>query len=141
VEASNEWGIDPDLFWIYAQARPKKTAVDLEKRIAAVLERLAREPVPEAELRTARNKLRADLVRHLKTVSGRANQLGFFDTVLGDYRAMFGLEAAWEKVGAEDVKRVATAYLQPAKRTAVVLEPIPSGRPAKAEPPRPGGVS
>ena len=141
VEASNEWGIEPDLFWIYAQARPKKTAADLEKRIDTVLEHLLSEPVPEAELRKARNKLRAQLVRNLKTVSGKASQLGFFDTVLGDYRAMFGLEAAWEKVGAEDVKRVATAYLQPAQRTVVVLEPIPSGRPAKDEPPRPGGVS
>src|SRR5947208_15421752 len=125
VEASNEWGGEPGLFWIYAQARPKKTAADLEKRIDTVLEHLLSEPVPEAELRKARRKLRAQLVRNLKTDSGKANQLGFFDTVLGDYRAMFGLEAAWEKVGAEDVKRVA-AYLQPAQRTVVVLEPIPS---------------
>ncbi len=106
-----------------------------------MLEHLLNEPVPEAELRKARNQLRAQLVRNLKTVSGKANQLGFFDTVLGDYRAMFGLEAAWEKVGAEDVKRVAAAHLQPAQRTVVVLEPIPSGRPAKDEPPRSGGVS
>jgi len=141
VEASNEWGVEPDLFWIYAQARPKKTAADLEERIDAVLEHLLNEPVPEAELRKARNQLRAQLVRNLKTVSGKANQFGFFDTVLGDYSAMFGLEAAWEKVGAEDVKRVAAAHLQPAQRTVVVLEPIPSGRPAKDEPPRSGGVS
>jgi zinc protease len=141
VEASNEWGIEPELFWIYAQARPKKTAEDLEERIDAVLEHLGSDPVPEAELRKARTQLKAQLVRNLKTVSGKANQLGFFDTVLGDYRAMFGLEAAWEKVGAGDVKRVAAAYLQPAQRTVVVLEPIPSGRPAKDEPPRPGGVS
>jgi len=141
VEPNNDWGIEPDLFWIYAQARPRKTAADLEERIDAVLARLAAEPVPEAELRKAKNKLRAELVRNLKTVNGRASQLGFFETVLGDYRAMFGLEAAWEKVGAEDVKRVAAGYLQPAKRTVVVLEPIPSGRPAKDVPPRPGGVS
>jgi len=141
VEANNEWGADPDLFWIYAQARPKKTAADLEERIDAVLARLATEPVPEAELRKAKNQLRAELVRNLKTVSGKANQLGFFETVLGDYRAMFGLEDAWEKVGVDDVKRVAGACFQPAKSTVVVLEPIPSGRPAKEEPPRPGGVS
>src|SRR5207247_1031726 len=36
VEANNDWGIDPDLFWIYAQARPRKTAADLEKRIGVV---------------------------------------------------------------------------------------------------------
>src|SRR5437763_1822554 len=101
----------------------------------------ASEPPQDGELRKAKNKLRAELVRNLKTVNGRASQLGFFETVLGDYRAMFGLEAAWEKVGVEDVKRVAAGYLQPAKRTVVVLEPIPSGRPAKDVPPRPGGVS
>jgi len=141
VEANNDWGIDPDLFWIYAQARPRKTAADLEKRIGVVLGRLATDPVPEAELRKAKNLLRAELVRNLKTVSGKANQLGFFETVLGDYRAMFGLEDVWEKVGADDVRRVAAAYLQPARRTVVILEPVASGHPVKDEPPRAGGVS
>ncbi len=141
VEANNDWGIDPDLFWIYAQARPRKTAAALEERIDAVVKRLASEPVPEAELRKAKNKLAAQLVRDLKTVGGKANQLGFFETVLGDYRAMFGLEAGWEKVDAGAVQRAAAAYLRPAARTVVVLEPVPSGRPAGEEPPRAGGVS
>jgi len=141
VEASNDWGIDPDLFWIYAQARPKKTAAALEERIDAVVARLAREPVPEAELRKAKNKLAAQLIRNLKTVSGKANQLGYFETVLGDYRAMFGLESEWEKVDAAAVQRVARARLQPPLRTVVVLQPVAEGRPAGEEPPRPGGVS
>src|SRR5205814_46766 len=46
VEASDEWGIEPDLFSIYAQARPKRTAADLVGRIEAVVERLARAPAP-----------------------------------------------------------------------------------------------
>ena len=74
-------------------------------------------------------------------MSGKANQLGFFETVLGDYRAMLGLEDVWEKVGADDVRRVAAAYLQAARRTVVVLEPVASGHPVKDEPPRAGGVS
>src|SRR5262249_38512118 len=136
VEASNDWGIDPDLFWIYAQARPKKTAAALEERIDAVVARLAREPVPEPELRKAKNKLAAQLIRNLKTVSGKANQLGYFETVLGDYRAMFGLESEWEKVDAAAVQRVARAHLQPALRTVIVLQPVAEGRPAGEEPPR-----
>jgi zinc protease len=103
--------------------------------------RLASEPVPEAELRKAKNQLSAELIRNLKTVNGKANQLGFFETVLGDYRAMFGLEAAWERIDAGAVQRAAAVYLQPARRTVVVLEPVASGRPVKAGPPRPGGVS
>jgi zinc protease len=141
VEANNQTGIDPDLFWIYAQARPKKTAADLEQRIDAVVARLAAEPVPAAELRKAKNQLAAELVKGLKTVSGKANQLGFFEVVFGDYRALFGLEAGWEAVTADDVRRVAGTYLRPAERTVVVLEPVPSGQPVGDRPPHGGGTS
>src|SRR5262249_34720583 len=67
VESDNEWGIDPELFWIYAQARPGKTAADVERRIDRVIESLAREDVPQGELRKAKNQLRAEFVRGLKT--------------------------------------------------------------------------
>src|SRR5262249_10943763 len=72
VEADNGWGIDPDLIWIYAQARPGKTAAELEHRIDAVMARLVTEPISADELATAKNQLRAELVRGLKTVSGKA---------------------------------------------------------------------
>ncbi|HJQ74936.1 MAG TPA: pitrilysin family protein [Gaiellaceae bacterium] len=141
VEANDSWGASPDLFWIYAQARPGKSARDLEARIDAVVARLGAEPVPAEELQKAKNVLRADFVKGLKTVNGKANQLGYFETVFGDYRAMFGLETAWDRVTADDVRRVAAGRLQPATRTVVVLEPVASGRPAREGPPKPGAVS
>jgi zinc protease len=141
VEANNSWGIEPDLFWIYAQARPGKTVAELEKRIDAVVARLGAEAVPADELAKAKNVLRADFVKGLKTVSGKANQLGYFQSVFGDYRAMFGLDAAWEAVTAADVRRVATTHLQSATRTVVVLEPVPTGRSAAEGRPTAGPVS
>jgi zinc protease len=141
VEANNSWGIDPDLFWFYAQARPGKTEAALEARIDAVLAAVAAKPVPDVELRKAKNQLRAELVRGLKTVSGKANQLGYFDAVFGDYRALFGLEAAWEAVTADDLRRVAARYLVSEKRTVVVLVPVPSGRPLGEGPPKGGATS
>jgi predicted Zn-dependent peptidase len=138
VEANNGWGIDPELFWIYAQARPKKTAADLEQRIDAVVEDVTRTLVPADELRKAKNQLNSELVRGMKTVSGKANRLGYFDVVFGDYRALFGLEAAWEAVSAEDVRRVAQTYLVRSQRTTVVLEPIPAGPPVEEAPPKAG---
>ncbi|TMB05759.1 MAG: insulinase family protein [Deltaproteobacteria bacterium] len=142
VEANNTWGIDPDLFWIYAQARPKRTAAVLEERIDAVVEGLRAKPVPDDELAKAKRQLRAEYVEGLKTVSGKANKLGFFETVFGDYRALLGLEDAWRAVTADDVQRVARTYLVPTHRTVVVLEPVPApGRPAASRAPRPGGVS
>jgi predicted Zn-dependent peptidase len=131
VEANNGWGIDPELFTVYAQARPGKTAAVLMARIDAVLARLAAEPVPALELTKAKTQLRADFVRGLKTVSAKANQLGYFQTVFGDYRELFALEAGWGAVTAEDVQRVA-ARLVPTLRTVVVLEPETRGGVEKA---------
>ena len=74
-----------------------------------MLAELATKPVPAAELAKAKSQLHADFVRGLKTVSGKANQLGFFEVVFGDYRELFGLVDAWEAVTADDVQRVAGA--------------------------------
>jgi zinc protease len=128
--ANNASGIEPDLFLLYAQARPGKTTAALEARIDAVLARLAAEPVGDDELRKAKNQLRAEYVSGLKTVSGKANKLGFFQTVLGDYRALFRLEGEWEAVSAADVQRVAGTYLTANRRTVVVLVPLSARAPA-----------
>ena len=124
VDADLEWGIDPELFTIRAQARPGKTAAELERRIDAVVAELARKPVPEDELAKAKRLLFAELVRSMKTANGKANQIGFFDVVFGDYTALFRVEDEWNAVTAADVQRVAARYLVPAGRTVVVLEPV-----------------
>ena len=140
IGADNVWGIDPDLFWVYVQGRPGKTAAELEHRIDAVMTRMATEPVSAEELARAKNQLRAELVRGLKTVSGKANQLGFFQTVFGDHRAIFRLEAEWEAVTVDDVRRLAATLLVPSQRTVIVLVPVPSGRPASERMPTGGAV-
>jgi zinc protease len=131
VDANNAWGIDPELFYVYAQARPGKTAAALEARIDAVVARLGAAPIDEAELRKAKNQLQSELLRGLKTVGGKANQIGYLEVVLGDYRALAGLEAAWEAVTAADVQRVVRQYLVPSQRTVVVLDPQPAPEAAR----------
>jgi len=136
VGADLQWGIDPELFTLYAQARPGRHVDDIVARVDAALARYARETVTPAELDTARRQLRADFVKGLKTVSGKANQLGFFEVVFGDHRAMSGLLEQWDAVTADDVRRVAATYLRPAQRTLVVLDPQPAapGATAPADP-------
>ena len=142
VEADNSWGIDQELFWVYAQARPKKSVADLEHRIDAVVGGLAEKPVPADELTKAKNQLKAELVRSLKTVSGKANQLGEMDVLFGDYRSLFGLEAQWDAVTADDVQRVVHDRLVPRLRTVVVLEPVAApGPPIGDAPPKAGGTT
>jgi zinc protease len=123
VAADLRWGIDPELFIIYAQAKPGKTADEMTRGIDDGVAPLARGPVTPEELARAKRLLRMELVKGLKTASGKANQLGFFEVVLGDYHKLFDLEAGWDAVTAADVQRVASTYLVPSKRTRVVLEP------------------
>ncbi len=118
-----QWGIDMELFYLYAQARPGKTVPAIVDRIDAVLADMTKTPVTPAELATAKRQLRADYVKGLKTVGGKANQLGFFDVVFGDYRALFTVGDSWEPVTAEDVRRVIGTYLTPSRRTVVELAP------------------
>ena len=124
VGADLQWGIDPDLFVIFAKAKPGKTADDLLRGIDDGVAKLVSEPVTPEELARAKRQLRMELVKGLKTDSGTANQLGYFEVVFGDYRKLFDLEAGWDAVSADDVKRVASTYLRPEKRTTVVLVPV-----------------
>ncbi|MCW5893423.1 MAG: insulinase family protein [bacterium] len=139
VSADITWAIDPELFVIYAQARPGKGVALVEQRIDEVLAAMAREPVTPEELQTAKRQLRAELVKGLKTVGGKANQLGFCEVVLGDYRRLFQFGAEWEAVTAADVQRVVATHLVPTRRTVVVLEPIAADGRRRA--PAPGGGS
>jgi len=125
--ADNSWTIDPELFTVYAQAAPGKTLTAIEERIDTVLRALAEKPVPPEELAKAKTRLRADLVRSLKTVSGKANRIGFAEVVFGDHQALTRVEKEWEAVSAEDVRRVVGKYLGPYQATVVTLDPVRPG--------------
>jgi zinc protease len=128
VDADLAWSKFEDLFVIDAQARPGHTAAEVLRSVTMAVHELGERPVDPAALARAKRQMRSDYVRGLQRVTGKANQLGFFDVVFGDYRAMFGLEAQWNAVTGADVQRVVRTYLVPARRTVVELRPQPGGR-------------
>jgi len=132
VYADLNWGIDPELFTIYAQAKPGKTADDLIARVDDGIAALGRGPVSPEELARAKRQLRMELLKGLKTVGGKANQLGFFEVVFGGHGKIDELEAQWNAVTPEDVQRVVTKYLVPAQRTRAILQPVAAEPPAPA---------
>jgi zinc protease len=123
VEADLTWSRHEDLFVVDAQARPGRTAAEVLRSLTATLRELAARPIDKRELARAKRQMRMDYLRSLQRVTGKANQLGFFDVVFGDYRAMFGLEQQWNAVTAADVQRVVRTYLGPERRTVVELDP------------------
>jgi predicted Zn-dependent peptidase len=138
VDVSFNWGIDQELFWFSAQVRPGKSAKAVGAAIETEIAKLRDHPPDARELRKAKNILQADYVRGLSSVSGKANQLGFYETVFGDYREMFKEVDRVEAVTAADVQRVAQTYLVPNERSTVEL--VPEKPKPGAPPPRPASA-
>jgi len=114
---------DPGLYVIDVTMQPKRTAAEAEKVVYAELKRLAAEEVPQKELDKAVNRLETSFWQNLRTADTKAQALGFYEVVAGDYRRLFDEVAAYRRVKPADVKRVARVYFHPENRTVVTAKP------------------
>ncbi len=115
--------LDPTVFRF--NIRPL-TGVDpaiTEKALYEELARLQNEPVPDAELRKAKNQQLTGLYRRLKTIEGRANLLGTYEVFMGDSSKAFDEDKRVEAVTTADIQRVAKKYFSPKNRTVATLIP------------------
>lgn len=103
----------------WVSLREGHTAAEALRAIDAQLSRLAREPVPAAELEKVKNGLELSFLGGLETVPGKAEQIGFSETVVGDPAHAFVRLAEYRSVTSEDVQRVAATVLAADARTIV----------------------
>jgi len=113
----------PSLFAVVLPLREGASAARAEDLVASELARLARDGPSERELEKAKNGLRADLVRQLQTIDGKAELLAETDAFFGGWQNLPARVEALAKVTPADVKRVAAAYFRKDNRTVAVLEP------------------
>jgi len=99
--------------------RPEEALEVLDERIAEVL----RDGVSEEEIVTARNRNRLAFYMGLITAGGKANQLGFFETVLGDCGAIARRIREIESAGRDDVMEAARATFRGGNRTVILATP------------------
>ncbi len=123
---------DPSLYDIYLVARGEHTVDELISALDAIFEDVKRSPPSEAELNKAKARLELGLLQGLETVSGKAEQLGFFETVLGSPGALFERLDVYRRVKRDDLLRVARRYLVNSART--VVEVYPDGSLDEGEP-------
>jgi zinc protease len=114
---------DPGLFELYATARPGKNAAELLAALDRELEKVIAEPVTEAELEKVKAKVELALVQSLETASGKAEQIGFYHTVLGDPGGAFARLDAYRRTTRSDLLRVARRYLVNERRTIIEVHP------------------
>jgi zinc protease len=113
----------PGLYEITLAGREEVAAEDLLAELDLVLEAFVAEPVSEAELERAKARLELETVQSLESASGRAETLGFYETVLGDPAALFGRLVSYRAVSSQDVLGAARAVLVRAARTVVEVHP------------------
>ncbi len=111
----------PNLFTISAAPRAPHSTAEVEVEIYRELERLQTEPVSKSELEKVINNLDANLVRSLRSSSGLAGSLAYYQTVAGDWRYLVKGRDRIAAVTAEDVQRVAKQYFTKTNRTVATL--------------------
>ena len=114
---------DSGLYEIWLSLRPDKEPATALRIIDEELERLCRRQVTRAELEKVKNRMELGFLQGLETASGKAEQIGFFEIVMGDGAALFSRLDALRAVTARDIQRVANRYFDPRRRTCISVVP------------------
>ncbi|MCX5645896.1 MAG: pitrilysin family protein [Phycisphaerae bacterium] len=112
----------PSLFLFYVVPAKGHTTQECEQAVYAQIEKLKTEPVSPEELKKAKTRSRASVIRELDSNSGLAAELTFCEVVMGDWRNFFKELDKIEQVTAADVQRVAQTYFTKKNRTVGVIE-------------------
>jgi zinc protease len=118
--------LDPTLMIFTIQPRNGVDPARTEKVLYEELERLQSTEISARELQKAKNQLLTQHYRQLKTIAGRAQLLGHYDVIFGDYTKAFTIDKDFEAVTAADIQRVAKKYFTEKNRTVATL--IPEGK-------------
>ena len=111
------------LYEMWISMREGKRGRDGLALLDAELTRLHREPVEAPELEKAKNRLELAFLEGMTTAGGKAEQIGFYESVVGDGGAVFAQLEAYRRVTADDLRRAARTYLVKNRRTVVEVAP------------------
>ncbi len=114
---------DPALWDISATARGEHTCEEVLAALDELFEEVKKNGVTQAEVDRAKARSELGALQSLENAAGKAEQIGFYDTVLGDPAAQFERLSQIRRVTLGDVLRVARRYLVEEGRTIVMVRP------------------
>lgn len=112
------------LYEIWVSMRDNVNLGEGLKVIEAELEKLQNQDVGVAELDKIKNRIELHFLQGLETASGKAEQIGFYDTVWGSPEGVMHRLEAYRRVSPSDVRNAAQHYCQTSRRTRVHVLPI-----------------
>ena len=107
----------PNLVVFYAISAQGKTSAECQTAIEEEIEKIKKESVTEDELTKFKRGTIKGLLSQMKSNPQMAAMLTYADVVLGGYEKAFDQIEDYKAITAEDVKRVANAYLVKTNRT------------------------
>ena len=101
---------------------PGKDTAELEREIDRQLEKVKSDLISDKELQKAKNQVEAAFVFAQDSIFGQAMKIGYYE-IAGGWRQMDDYLDGIRKVSREDIRRVATKYLERDRRTVGILIP------------------
>jgi len=114
---------DPGLYEIYVSLREGRTIDEARTILDRELALVRDEVVTADELVRAQARLELSLLQSLETTSGKAEQIGFYATTLGDPAGAFRRLDEYRRVTASDLRRAARRYVNDRARTEIRVFP------------------
>jgi zinc protease len=114
---------EPGILEVFASMTRGHTAAEAEAALDQEIARLQAEPITARELAKGKNRYEMGFWSEMESADGKAEALGHYHSVLGDFRALFSAAARVGQITAADLQRVANEYMQPELRTVVIAEP------------------
>jgi zinc protease len=116
---------DPYLFIVSATPQAGVSNDRLEQALTTEIEKLKTAPVSDDELTRAKNQIEASFTFQNDSVSQQGDQLGFYQTVFGDYRYAATYVNRIKAITAAQIQAAAQKYFVADKRTVATFEPQP----------------
>ncbi|MGB5373666.1 MAG: pitrilysin family protein [Polyangiales bacterium] len=113
--------VEPGLFEMWILLREGKKKADALALLDRELARLGSEGPTPIELEKAMSQLELSFLHSMETAGGKAEQIGFYETVANDGAAVFERLEAYRDVSTRDVKRAVAKYLRPSRRTRIEI--------------------
>ena len=123
--ASGGWSKFPGLFTFSAMPAKGHTGQECEQAIYAEIEKLKTEMVSPEELKKAKTRVRAGLIRELDSNFALAMELAFYDVMTGDWHNLFRELDKIERVTPEDIQRVAKECFTSKNRSVGIIKTTP----------------
>ncbi len=118
--------VDPGLYEMWIALREGGRIEKALRLLDREVHRLGSEGPTPSELDKSINQLELSFLHTMETAGGKAEQIGFHETVTGDGGGVFERLESYRRVSAEAVKRAVNEYLRPSRRTRVEIRPSSS---------------